>query len=89
MSVTAGFAIYFIIWWVVLFTVLPFGVRSQAEQGDIVPGSAPSAPVAVSLRRKALWTTLIASIVFGAFLFVYETGVIGLDDIPFLPRFDH
>lgn len=89
MTITAGLAIYFIIWWVVLFTVLPIGIRSQAEHGDVVPGSAPSAPASFSLGRKALWTTLIASIVFGAFVLVYETGLIGLDDIPFLPRFEH
>ncbi|MEM8876962.1 MAG: DUF1467 family protein [Pseudomonadota bacterium] len=89
MTITAGLAIYFIIWWVVLFTVLPVGVRPQSDQGDIVPGSAPSAPVNVSLGRKAIWTTIIASIVFGAFFLIYETGIIGLDDVPFLPRFEH
>jgi predicted secreted protein len=89
MSVSAGFAIYFIIWWVVLFTVLPVGIRSQAETGDIIPGSAPSAPTSFSMVRKAIWTTIISALVFGSFLFVYETGLIGLDDIPFLPRFEH
>ncbi|WP_409997548.1 DUF1467 family protein, partial [Escherichia coli] len=30
-SVSTAFAIYFVLWWVVLFAVLPFGVRSQME----------------------------------------------------------
>ena len=89
MTIIAGVAIYFIIWWVVLFTVLPIGVRPQSDQGDVVPGSAPSAPVSVRLGRKVLWTTLIALVVFAAFVIIYETGVIGLDDVPFLPRFEH
>ncbi|MCB1491238.1 MAG: DUF1467 family protein, partial [Rhodobiaceae bacterium] len=31
MSIASGVAIYFLIWWLVLFAVLPFGVRTQAE----------------------------------------------------------
>ena len=38
-SLTTAIAIYFIIWWTVLFAVLPFGVRSQEESGAVAPGS--------------------------------------------------
>ncbi len=41
MSLTFGLALYFIIWWTVLFAVLPFGVRTQGEAGEIVPGTRP------------------------------------------------
>ncbi|QCI78785.1 DUF1467 family protein [Hankyongella ginsenosidimutans] len=38
MSLISGLAIYLIIWWTVLFTVLPWGVRTAAEAGtDLVP----------------------------------------------------
>jgi predicted secreted protein len=66
MSVAGALALYFIIWWTVLFAILPFGVRSQAESGEVTAGTEPGAPVAPLLRRKALWTTIIAAIVFGA-----------------------
>jgi predicted secreted protein len=65
MSVTGAIALYFIIWWTVLFAILPFGVRSQAEAGDVIAGTEPGAPVAPRLKRKAIWTTLIAAVVFG------------------------
>jgi len=39
MSVSFAIAIYFIIWWTVLFAVLPIGVRTQAEDGAVVPGT--------------------------------------------------
>ena len=42
MSVTTGLAIYFLIWWVTLFAVLPFGVRSQHE-AETAPGTDPGA----------------------------------------------
>jgi predicted secreted protein len=63
LRVSGGLALYFVIWWILLFAVLPFGVRSQAEAGEIVKGSEPGAPAAPALREKAVWTTLIASTV--------------------------
>ena len=56
MSWTTAAAIYFIIWWTVLFAVLPFGVRSQGESGTVIPGTDPGAPV-VPLSENALRTT--------------------------------
>ncbi len=63
LRVTGGIALYFVIWWTGLFAVLPFGVRSQAEAGDVVAGSEPGAPALPALREKALWTTLLAALV--------------------------
>jgi predicted secreted protein len=61
-----GFAVYFIIWWITLFAVLPIGLRTQAEDNDIVLGTVPSAPS----RFRALFvfslTTVIAGLVYGA-----------------------
>ena len=64
MSLATSIAIYFIIWWVVLFAVLPWGVRSQHEQGTITPGSDPGAPAIPNLKRKLVWTTSVAAVVF-------------------------
>ena len=44
MSLSFALAIYAIIWWIVLFAILPIGVRTQEEEGDVSPGSAESAP---------------------------------------------
>ena len=51
-------AIYFIIWWIVLFIVLPWGVRSQQESGEVAPGTDPGAPARSRIWRKLLWTTV-------------------------------
>lgn len=59
-------AIYVTIWWIVLFAVLPLGVRSAEEAGEERPeGTDPGAPVAPQLAKKAAITTVIAAIVFG------------------------
>jgi len=63
LRVSGGLALYFVIWWILLFAVLPFGVRSQVESGEVVQGSEPGAPVLPALREKAIWTTFVASIV--------------------------
>lgn len=87
MSIGAGVAIYFVIWWTILFAILPWGVRSQAEEGVIVPGSEASAPMQPRLLMKAIATTIVAGIIFAAFYWFYVSDFIGIDDIPFLPRY--
>jgi predicted secreted protein len=72
-------AIYFLIWWVVLFAVLPWGVKNQEESGEVVPGTDPGAPAVHKVWIKLLWTTVIASIVFGVLAAVYELGLIPFD----------
>ena len=63
LRVSGGLALYFVIWWILLFAVLPFGIRSQMETGEVVRGSEPGAPALPALREKAIWTTLVASVV--------------------------
>ena len=62
-SVALGAAIYFVIWWIVLFAVLPWGVRSQDEAGEISPGSDPGAPMRPLLVRKAIATTVVSAVI--------------------------
>ncbi|GAU84888.1 DUF1467 family protein [Bosea sp. 2YAB26] len=64
MTIAGGLAVYFVIWWTVLFVTLPFGVRSQAEDGEVVQGTEPGAPVLPGLAKKALITTILAGIIF-------------------------
>jgi predicted secreted protein len=67
MKLASAIAIYFIIWWTVLFAVLPFGVRNAHEAGETVQtGNEAGAPVAHGLVRKALITTVIAAVIFAA-----------------------
>jgi predicted secreted protein len=57
-------AMFLTIWWILLFAVLPFGVRSQDEAAEVVPGSDPGAPVAPRLVTKAIWTTGFSVVAF-------------------------
>jgi len=55
---------FIIIWWMVLFTVLPWGVRTPGE-GEAGKGHATSAPLKPRLWLKALVTTGIALVLWG------------------------
>ena len=76
MRVGTVIAIYFLVWWLVLFAVLPFGVRSQHEGGDIPPGTAPGAPAIHRVWSKLLWTTVVASVIFAILYVIYARGLI-------------
>ena len=81
MTLTTGLAIYFIIWWLALFVVLPWGIRSLEESGDIAPGSDPGAPAVPRLMAKLIWTTLVAAVVFAALYVIYVNKWVLLDDL--------
>ena len=58
MDLFGGIVVYVIIWWLVLFTVLPWGVRPPEAPGK---GHATSAPARPRLLIKFAITTVIAT----------------------------
>lgn len=79
MSVSFAIAIYVVIWWTVLFAILPIGVRTQGEDGTVVPGTPASAPTRPRLIRVVLLTTIVSALVFGAGWGAIRFGVIDLE----------
>jgi predicted secreted protein len=89
LTIAFALALYFIIWWIVLFAMLPIGVRTSEEAGEkTTPGNAESAPHAPKLLPKMVATTVVASIVFAALYAIIVHHVITLDEIPFFPRYE-
>ena len=65
MKIGTAIAIYFVVWWIVLFAILPLGVRNAHEAGEtILEGNEPGAPVEHQMGRKAIITTVVSAIVF-------------------------
>lgn len=65
MKIGTAIAIYFVIWWIVLFAILPFGVKNAHEAGEAtLEGNEPGAPVRHQMGKKALITTIVAAVVF-------------------------
>jgi predicted secreted protein len=83
MGILETIAVYIFIWWITLFLVLPFGVRTQQEEGSVVPGTAESAPARPRLLRIALINTALATAVFIAVCLIIQYKLITADTIPF------
>lgn len=89
MQFLSAFAIYFIIWWITLFAILPIGLRTQADENDIVPGSVESAPARFRGGRVVLLTTLVSGLIYGSWLVASLYFDVSLDSLPkILPDFD-
>jgi len=73
-----AFLIYILIWWITLFAILPIGIRGQAEENNIVPGSEPGAPVHVNIRKKFLITTLVSAIIWIIVFLMITNDVFGV-----------
>ncbi|MDB5547378.1 MAG: hypothetical protein JWR73_2429 [Tardiphaga sp.] len=78
-TISSALAIYFVLWWIVLFVTLPFGVRSQHEDGDQTDGTDPGAPIVSRMRAKLVWTTLISLVIFVAGFGAFRAGYFNIE----------
>jgi predicted secreted protein len=81
-GIAGSLMVIVIMWWLVFFMLLPIGVRSQLEEGTVVPGTEPSAPSAPNLWRKAIIAFAIALVLWAGLFALIEWQLISLDDIP-------
>ena len=82
-SFISVFAEYFICWWITLFIVLPIGLRTQADENDVVSGTVKSAPARFRFWRIFLLTTLVSIVIYAAWYTM--TVVYGINVMSF-PR---
>jgi len=78
-SISTGLAIYFVIWWITLFLTLPFGVRSQHEDGEGAAGTDPGAPIMARMGRKLIWTTVISAVIYAVAVLAYKAGYLNIE----------
>ena len=72
MTITAAIVSFAVIWWMVFFMALPFGVK---KPDDVEEGMEPGAPEQPRLWLKAGVTTLISIVLFGIWWWVLESGI--------------
>jgi predicted secreted protein len=73
MNPVTGIVVYVIIWWTVLFAVLPWGVHVPDKTE---PGHAESAPDRPLLLKKAIATTLVSAVIWIGFYFLQRSNLI-------------
>jgi predicted secreted protein len=82
MQWTSILAIYFLVWVMTAFVLLPFGIRTHEEAGEAkVPGQADSAPANFRPARVAIRATLIAAAVTALYVLNYTQGWIGVAEL--------
>ncbi len=72
MGWATGIMVYFVIWWTILFCILPLGVRRVENPGAGEERGAPERP---ELMRKAVITTIVAAVLWVAFYGLYQADV--------------
>lgn len=83
-------AMYFVVWWITLFAVLPFGLKTQEDDKNVTLGTVASAPRGPHMLRVVVWTTLVASILMGVAYYVVNVLGLGFEDIPrLIPDFSN
>lgn len=88
MTWVSVFAVYFILWWIVLFATLPFSLKTQDDERDVTLGTVSSAPKGPHMLRAMLRTTVVSALIVGAYYAVTRGLGIGFDDIPrIVPEF--
>ena len=79
MGTTGAFIVYICIWWIVFFSILPIGIKSQnIEFKDDLRGNDPGAPKNPRIIKKFLITTLITSIIFLVIYYLVSQNYLNL-----------
>jgi predicted secreted protein len=88
MNLTGAIVLFAVIWFLIFFIALQIRPDSQAEAGEIVPGTPAGAPANFQLRKKVIWTTMIAIVLWSVLTGVILSGAISLHDIDWFGRLD-
>ncbi|MGB8814980.1 MAG: DUF1467 family protein [Paracoccaceae bacterium] len=86
MTITAAIVLFAVCWFMIFFMVLPLRFTSQAQTGEVVPGTPKSAPADHLVGKKAKITTVIALVVWGILYAVITSGVISVRDFDWFGR---
>ena len=75
MNWATGTAVYFVVWWLTLLVILPFGVR-PVEKEDLNEGGDPGSPAKPRLLLKVLITSVVAGVIVGIIYWIQTLGLI-------------
>ena len=86
MAVTSAIVLYAVIWFMVMFVVLPIRLRTQGDEGEIVPGTQAGAPANFNLKRTALIVSAIAFAIWAVIFAVIVSGTWTIRDLDWFGR---
>ena len=80
MGIMSGIVLYAVIWFVVLFVVLPIGLRTQGDEEEVVHGTQAGAPANFRLKRTVLIVSAVAFVFWAIVATIILTGAITVRD---------
>ena len=80
MTITSALVLFAVIWFMVLFVVLPLQLTTQGEAGKVEPGTPESAPVDPHIGRKVKVVTAVAVVLWGLISGVIVSGWVSVAD---------
>jgi predicted secreted protein len=86
MAITSAIVLYAVIWFLVLFLVLPLRLVTQGESGEVVPGTPESAPQDAQIGRKLKIVTIVATPIWAVVTAIILSGVIEIRDFDWMSR---
>ncbi len=81
MAPTSAIVLYAVVWFMVMFIVLPIRRRTQGDVGEVVPGTQPGAPVNFNVRKTMALVSVIALVVWGIIVAIILSGVIRISEL--------
>ncbi|SDD20092.1 Predicted secreted protein [Paracoccus isoporae] len=81
MNLTGAIVLYAVLWFLTLFLLLPIGLVSQEEAGEVVPGTHAGAPARSGLKKKALWATVVSAVLWAGCAYVILGGLVTREDV--------
>jgi predicted secreted protein len=81
MAITSAFVLYAVVWSMTFFVALPIRIKTQGDLGVVTPGTPASAPEHHHLKKKAIITTIVATILWGIIFTIIISGVISVSDL--------
>ena len=76
MAITSAIVVYAVVWFLVLFCVLPQNLRTQGETGVVFKGTSRSAPSNLNIRKKFIITSIISAVIWALICMAIIYGLI-------------
>lgn len=86
MSIVSAIVLFAVIWFMVLFVVLPIRLETQGDRGEIVPGTHAGAPANLQMAKKAKLVTMISAVLWVVIAGVIFSGLITVEDLDWFGR---
>lgn len=80
MQITSALVVLAVIWFLVLFCVLPIRMVSQGDAGKVTKGTMAGAPAEPVMRRKFLITTIIAFCIWIPVVALILNGILTVEN---------